>query len=190
MDAIKEKIRSEGIVISEKIISVDSFLNHQIDAGLMEAIGLEFASLFADSGATKILTAEVSGIPPALAAGMKMSIPVVFARKSKPSTMGDDVFRASVRSATSEKLLEIIVKKAYLRPEDRVLLIDDFISEGHATKALCDIVLSAGATIVGIGTVIEKSFLHGRDRFKDSANAPIHALVKIRRMGPDGVEFE
>ena len=190
MDVLKEKIMREGIVISEKIIIVNSFLNHQIDAGLMEEIGLEFASLFSDSGATKILTAEVSGIPPALATGMKMSIPVVFARKSKPSTMGDDVYRASVHSATSDKQLEIIVKKDYLRPDDKVLLIDDFISEGHATKALCDIVSSAGATIVGIGTVIEKSFLHGRDRFKDAADAPIHALVKIRRMGPDGVEFE
>ncbi len=190
MDVLKEKIMREGIVISEKIIIVNSFLNHQIDAGLMEDIGLEFASLFSDSGATKILTAEVSGIPPALATGMKMSIPVVFARKSKPSTMGDDVYRASVHSATSDKQLEIIVKKDYLRPDDKVLLIDDFISEGHATKALCDIVSSAGATIVGIGTVIEKSFLHGRDRFKDAADAPIHALVKIRRMGPDGVEFE
>ena len=103
MDVLKEKIMREGIVISEKIIIVNSFLNHQIDAGLMEDIGLEFASLFSDSGATKILTAEVSGIPPALATGMKMSIPVVFARKSKPSTMGDDVYRASVHSATSDK---------------------------------------------------------------------------------------
>jgi xanthine phosphoribosyltransferase len=190
VESLKEKIASEGVVLSEKIIIVNSFLNHQIDAGLMEEIGSQFASLFSGSGATKILTAEVSGIPPALATGMKMSIPVVFARKSKPSTMGDEVYRASVTSATSEKRLEILVKKEYLSPSDKVLLIDDFISEGYATKALCDIVASAGATIVGIGTVIEKSFLHGRDRFKDEVDAPIHALVKILKMGPEGIEFE
>lgn len=190
MELLKEKILSEGVVLSEKIIIVNSFLNHQIDAGLMEAIGTEFARIFADAGATKILTAEVSGIPPALATGMKLSVPVIYARKTRPSTLGGDVLRARVRSATTDTEYEIVVKRDYLSPDDRVLLIDDFISEGYATSALCDIVRSAGARIVGVGTVIEKAFLGGRSRFEEGLDAPVHALVRITHMGEDGITFD
>ena len=190
MELLKEKILSEGVVLSEKIIIVNSFLNHQIDAGLMEAIGTEFARIFADAGATKILTAEVSGIPPALATGMKLSVPVIYARNTRPSTMGGDVLRARVRSATTDTEYEIVVKRDYLSTDDRVLLIDDFISEGYATSALCDIVRSAGARIVGVGTVIEKAFLGGRSRFEEGLDAPVHALVRIMHMGEDGITFD
>lgn len=189
MESLKRKILNEATVLSEKIIVVNSFLNHQIDSKMMDEIGDAFSELFKDMKATKILTAEASGIPPALATGMKLSIPIIYARKTKPLTMGNDVYKGIARSATTERTLEIMVQKAYLTSKDRVLIIDDFISEGYATKAMCDIVDQAGATLVGIGTVIEKTFLHGRKRF-ERPGVPIFSLVRIKSMDKDRIELE
>ncbi|MHC1605216.1 MAG: xanthine phosphoribosyltransferase [Candidatus Methanofastidiosia archaeon] len=180
-EELKERIAKEGIVLSDKIIAVNSFINHQIDCVLMDKIGNEFAVFFKDKCATKVLTAEASGIPPALATGMKLSIPVIYARKTKPKTMGKNVYKAIAISATTGKSAEIVVKKEFLNKSDKILIIDDFISEGVTTLALCEIADAAGAKIVGFGAIIEKIFLKGREKF-EKEGIPIHSIIKIKSM--------
>jgi xanthine phosphoribosyltransferase len=190
MDSLKDAIRERGTVLSERILIVNSFLNHQIDTVLLDEIGHAFSDIFKDMSPTKVVTAEVSGIPPALVAGLHLGVPVIYARKTKPSTMGGNVYRGIARSATTEQVRELIVSRSFLSPSDRVVIIDDFIAWGHTTKALCDIIDSSGATLVGIGAVIEKVFLGGRSLF-EREGVPIHSLVRISSMCPDGtIEFE
>lgn len=161
MKQLQEKILAEGKVLSESVLKVDSFLNHQIDPALMQAIGEEFASRFADEGVTKILTIESSGIAPAVMAGLVLGVPVVFARKRKSLTLVDELYTASVHSFTKNETNDISVSKAFISSEDVVLVMDDFLANGQAALGLVDIVEQANAALSGIGIVIEKGFQTG-----------------------------
>lgn len=188
MNSLVERIRKDGKYLGKGILKVDSFMNHQIDPMLMQEVGEEFARLFGKSKPTRILTAETSGIAPALAAGMALKVPVVFARKHQPVTMASDPYRESTQSHTHGKDVELIVSSEYLRPDDRILIIDDFLATAKTTVALVNLVKSSGATLVGIGAVIEKQFQGGRETLK-FAGVPIESLAIIERLEDDRIVF-
>ncbi|CAH2716683.1 Xanthine phosphoribosyltransferase [Neobacillus rhizosphaerae] len=161
MNFLEKRIKKDGKVLSEHVLKVDSFLNHQIDPNLMLEIGKEFAERFANDGVTKIVTIESSGIAPAVMAGLFLKVPVVFARKRKSLTLNGDLLTASVHSFTKNETNEISISKKYVNKEDRVLIIDDFLANGQAALGLVEIVQQSGAKVKGIGIVIEKSFQQG-----------------------------
>lgn len=162
MDILKDKIRSEGIVLSEHVLKVDAFLNHQIDPQLMQQVGHAFAMRFRDQGITKIVTIEASGIAPAVMAGLELGVPVIFARKYQSLTLKDNLYISKVFSFTKQTESTIAISAKHLNAHDHVLVIDDFLANGHAAKALIDLIGQAGASIAGLGIVIEKSFQDGR----------------------------
>jgi len=181
MEELKERIRREGHAIGDDLLKVDSFLNHQIDGQLMSKIGKAFADRFKDKGITKILTAEASGIPPALVTGIELGVPVIYARKTKPDTMRDRTYSREVMSATKGEISDIVVSAEYIGPDDRILIIDDFIASGATILALASIVREAGASLVGVGTVIEKAFLHGRERLW-TQEIPLESLAIVESL--------
>ncbi len=178
MKALKDRILRDGKHLGNGILKVDGFMNHQIDPVLMKEVGEEFATRFAKTGATRILTAETSGIAPALSAGMAMSIPVVFARKHKPKTMGGEPLRQTAPSHTHGGEVELLVSNEYLKASDKVLIIDDFLSTARTINALVKMVADSGAELVGIGAVIEKSFQGGRDAI-GKIDVPVVSLAVI-----------
>lgn len=188
MKALEDKILAEGKNLGQGILKVDSFVNHQVDPVLTMECGQEFARLFADVRATKVLTCEISGIAPALAAGFALGIPVVYARKSKPITMPDTVFLTTAPSHTKKRDVEIMASPEYLQAGERVLIIDDFLASGQTIMALARIAKAAGAEIVGIGALIEKSFEGGRDALS-VLNVPIHSLANIADMSDGKIVF-
>ncbi len=161
MELLKEKILKDGIVKEGNILKVDSFLNHQMDIGLFCEIGKEFKKRFADAEITKILTIEASGIGIACVAAMYFDVPVVFAKKSKTKNIAGDVYKTQVKSFTHGKVYDVIVSKDFLKPEDKVLVIDDFLASGCALIGLIDLIKESGATLQGAGIVIEKGFQIG-----------------------------
>jgi len=188
MLALEQRILDEGRNLGQGILKVDSFVNHQVDPELMLACGREFARLFADSGATKILTCEISGIAPALMTGLALRIPVVYARKTKPVTMPDMVFLTTAPSHTKKRDVEIMASPEYLQAGERVLIVDDFLATGQTILALARIARAAGAAIVGVGALIEKSFEGGREVLS-SLGVPIHALAIIDDMRDGRILF-
>ena len=188
MQALKERIQKYGKNLGHGILKVDSFINHQVDPELMDGCGKEFARLFADIGATKILTAEISGIAPALMTGLYMKLPVVYARKNKPITMPDEVYLTLAPSHTKGRLVELIVSPEYLAGGERVLIIDDFLASGATIAGLVRLAEAAGAHVVGIGTLIEKTFEGGRDLLTP-LGIPIESLVCITAMDDGKIEF-
>ncbi|MEN2466107.1 xanthine phosphoribosyltransferase [Ornithinibacillus sp. FSL M8-0202] len=167
MNLLKQAIIEKGKALSDEVLKVDAFLNHQIDPFLMEQIGKEFAERFQGEGITKILTIESSGIAPAVMAGLQLHVPVVFARKRKSLTLVDNLLIAKVHSFTKGETNEISVSKDYLLDEDVVLVLDDFLANGQAALGLVDIVKQAGSTLAGIGSVIEKGFQPGGDMLRE-----------------------
>lgn len=161
MELLKEKIRRDGIVKEGNILKVDSFLNHQMDINLFCEIGKEFKKRFADTEITKILTIEASGIGIACIAAMQFDVPVVFAKKSKTKNIAGDVYKTQVESFTHGRVYDVIVSKDFLKPEDKVLVIDDFLASGCALIGLIDLIKESGATLQGAGIVIEKGFQVG-----------------------------
>ena len=157
MEALHKKIREEGIVLSDQVLKVDAFLNHQIDPQLMKEIGDEFARLFKDSGITKIVTIEASGIAPAVMTGLNLGVPVIFARKHQSLTLTENLLSATVYSFTKQRSYDVCVSKDFLAPGDQVLFIDDFLANGNAAKGIMDLVKQAGAELVGMGFIIEKA---------------------------------
>jgi xanthine phosphoribosyltransferase len=188
MQALRERILSEGKNLGNGILKVDSFINHQVDPCLMDECGREFARLFSDINATKILTAEISGIAPALMTGVHLQLPVVYARKMKPITMPDQVYLTLAPSHTKGRLTELIISPEYLAGGERVLLIDDFLASGATIAGLVRLAQAAGARVVGIGTLIEKSFEGGRELLIP-LGIPIHSLVCITAMEGDNIQF-
>ena len=172
MNELKERIARDGRNLGGGILKVDSFINHQVDPGLMDACGREFAARFAKVGATKILTAEISGIAPALMTARHLNLPVVYARKTKPITMPDQVFLTLAPSHTKGRMVELIVSPEYLGHGEKILIIDDFLATGSTIHGLVRLAQTAGAAIVGIGALIEKSFEGGRAALKE-LNVPI-----------------
>jgi xanthine phosphoribosyltransferase len=188
MEALKQRILLDGKNLGNGILKVDNFINHQVDAELMDACGKEFARLFADSGATRILTAEISGIAPALMAARHLKLPVVYARKSKPITMPDTVYLTVAPSHTKGRMVELIVSPEYLARGERVIIIDDFLASGATILGLVRLAQAAGSEVVGIGALIEKTFEGGRAALSSVA-VPIHSLAMIAAMDETGIHF-
>ncbi|RME08656.1 MAG: xanthine phosphoribosyltransferase [Anaerolineae bacterium] len=188
MQALKDRIRRDGRNLGNGILKVDGFINHQVDPVLMYEAGREFARLFAHVSATKILTAEISGIAPAVTTGIHMNLPVVYARKHKPVTMPDQVLLTLAPSHTKGRMVELIVSPEYLANGERVLIIDDFLASGATILGLVRLAEAAGARIVGIGALIEKTFEEGRKRL-EPLGVPIHSLVAIQSMEGDQIIF-
>ena len=180
MNVLCERILAEGKHLGNGVLKVDSFMNHQVDPSLMKYVGEEVARRFVATKPTRILTAETSGIAPALAAGMCLNLPVVFARKHQPITMAPEPYRESSTSPTHGKQVELIVSTEYLRPGDRVLIVDDFLSSGQTILALHRLIVQSQAIPVGVACVIEKAFKKGRDELKE-LNVPIESIAIIER---------
>ena len=189
MDLLRQRILAEGEVLPGGILKVDGFVNHQVDPALMDACGREFARRFADVGATKIFTAEISGIAPALMTGLHMGLPVVYARKRKPVTMPDQVFLTLAPSHTKGRMVELIVSPEYLGRGERVLIIDDFLASGATILGLARLAQTAGAEVVGIGTLIEKSFERGRETLA-RLGVPVESLAIIQSMEDGTIHLE
>ena len=183
-----ERIRRDGKNLGNGILKVDGFVNHQVDPMLMDACGRELASRFVNVGATKVLTAEISGIAPALTTALHLGLPVVYARKTKPITMPDQVFLTTAPSHTKGRMVELIVSPEYLANGERILIIDDFLASGATIWGLVRLAQTAGATIVGIGALIEKIFEGGRDLLKP-IGVPIESLAVIRSLDGDKIIF-
>lgn len=188
MKLLKDKIRNEGTVLSENVLKVDTFLNHQIDPPLMQAIGEEFAERFRDAGITKVLSIESSGIAPAVMAGLVLGVPVIFARKQKSLTLIDHLYTASVYSYTKNETNDISVSKDFVTSEDTVLLIDDFLANGQAALGLIDIARQAGAKLAGVGIVIEKGFQQGGSIIRDKG-IRVESLAIVSSLANGKVEF-
>jgi xanthine phosphoribosyltransferase len=189
MDALKERVLREGKNLGNGILKVDGFINHQVDPLLMDTCGREFARRFRSVGATKVLTAEISGIAPALTTGFHLGVPIVYARKQKPLTMPDQVYLTLSPSHTKGNIVELIVSPEYLAGGERILIIDDFLASGATIWGLVRLAHAAGATIVGVGALIEKTFEGGRQALS-SLGVPVESLVRICSMEGDQMLFE
>ncbi|UGB29204.1 xanthine phosphoribosyltransferase [Metabacillus sp. B2-18] len=188
MELLRRKIENEGIVLSDGVLKVDSFLNHQIDPELMKEIGLEFAERFKNEGITKIVTIESSGIPPAVMAALELGVKVIFARKKMSLTLTDNLLVSTVYSFTKQEENTISVSHQFLDKTDNVLIIDDFLANGEAAKGLIDIVKQSGASVIGFGIVIEKSFQKGAAELKELGYR-VESLAKIASLVDGKVNF-
>ncbi|WP_042224415.1 xanthine phosphoribosyltransferase [Oceanobacillus manasiensis] len=188
MKSLESTILNEGKVLSETVLKVDSFLNHQIDPKLMKEMGEEFAARFADAGVTKILTLESSGIAPSVMAGLTMGVPVVFARKRKSLTLLNNLYSAEVHSFTKKETNEISISSDYIKRDDVVLVIDDFLANGQAVLGLMDIIEQSGAALAGVGIVIEKGFQDGGKMVRDK-NIRVESLAIIDSLADGKVTF-
>lgn len=181
MQALKDKILSEGQVIGDDILKVDGFLNHQIDTKFLEEIGCEFKKRFEGCKVDKILTVEASGIAVACETAKQFgSVPVVFAKKAKPNTIVEGCYSAEARSFTKGTVANLRVVKRFVSEGEKLLILDDFLASGEAAVALIRIAEKAGAEVVGFGAVIDKTFQGGRKRIQDMG-VRVEALASIER---------
>lgn len=185
---LEERIRKDGEVLDGDVLKINSFLNHQVDPQLMMEVGKEFQRLFKDSGVTKVLTCEASGIAPGVMTAYCLNVPMVFARKKKPSTLNDAVYWADVFSYTKKVNNKICVEEKFLDPNDKILIIDDFIAHGEAVKGMINIAQQAGCDIVGVGAVVAKDFQGGTDWIKDHG-LHLEALANIASFEDGQVHF-
>jgi xanthine phosphoribosyltransferase len=191
MQALKQRILAEGRNLGGGILKIDSLLNHQLDSGLLQEMGRELGRRFAGAAIDRILTAEISGIAPALMTGLALGVPVVFARKRKPITMSGRVFVETAPSHTKGGEVSLIVSAEFLRAGERVLIVDDFLATGETLLALARLVESAGASMAGAGVVVEKTFEGGRERLRQGGHAGvrIEALAVISSMDEGEIVF-
>ena len=185
---LQQRIQREGKNLGNGILKVDGFINHQVDPVLRDACGKELAERFKDLGATKVLTAEISGIAPAVTTAYHLNLPLVYARKHKPITMPDQVFLTLSPSHTKGRMVELIVSPEYLGHGERVLIIDDFLATGATILGLVRLAQTAGSSVVGIGALIEKTFEGGREALA-TLGVPIHSLVQITSMEGEQINF-
>lgn len=188
MKVLQEKILNEGKVLSGDVLKVDAFLNHQIDPVLMQEIGKEFAKRFKEENITKIVTIESSGIAPAVMAALELGVKVIFARKRKSLTLQDNMYVASVYSFTKQETNEISLSRNHIDESDRVLIIDDFLANGQAALGLMSLVEQAGASIAGIGIVIEKAFQDGGKKLREQG-IRVESLAEIASLDNGTVTF-
>ncbi|MGN7762311.1 xanthine phosphoribosyltransferase [Paenibacillus sp. 22594] len=188
MKILEERIRQEGLILSDTVLKVDSFLNHQVDTQLVLRIGEEFGRIFGDQPVTKVLTVEASGIQFAMATGIALGVPFVYAKKNKVVTQSAEVYSAPVHSFTRHEDYRISISQKYLGPDDKVLIVDDFLATGAALVGLADIVNESGAELLGVGCVIEKSFQEGRSLLEERG-ITVHSLARISSMSPGEIHF-
>ena len=189
MELLKQRIQKDGRALDEHVLLVDSFLNHQVDVQLMKAVGDEFALRFADAGITRVATIESSGIAPAAMTALAMDLPLVILKKSVSSILKDGILQTEVFSFTKNAPYQLTLKKRFVQPGDRVLLIDDFLANGEAAFGGIRLLEQAGARVAGVGAVIAKAFQPGMRRLRE-AGYRVEALAAIRRMAEGVVEFE
>ena len=189
MELLKQKILEEGRALSEHVLLVDSFLNHQVDVKLMKAIGEEFARRFADTGATRVVTIESSGIAPATMTAQAMDLPMVIMKKSVSSILKDGIIQREVFSFTKNAPYLLTLKTDFVHPGDKVILIDDFMANGEAAFGGIALIEQAGAQVVGVGTVIAKAFQPGMKKLRD-AGYRVEALAPVKYMAEGVIEFE
>ena len=189
MELLKERIRKDGKIRGADVLKVDRFLNHQMDVKLFAEMGKEFKRRFAGSEINKILTIEASGIGIACVVAQEFDCPVIFAKKSQTKNIDGAVYTSKVESFTHGRVYDIIVSKEFLGPEDKVLIIDDFLANGAALQGLIKLVKDAGAEVVGAGIAIEKAFQPGGDMLRDQG-VRIESLARVKSMSEEhGVEF-
>jgi xanthine phosphoribosyltransferase len=189
MRLLEDRIRKDGVVKGNDVLKVDKFLNHQMDVELFTEIGKEFQRLFEGEKITKILTIEASGIGIACVAAQCFGVPVLFAKKNKTKNIAGDVYTSKVESFTHGRVYDIIVSREFLRPEDRVLLIDDFLANGAALMGLITLVREAGATLIVAGICIEKAFQPGGQRIREMG-VRVESLARVKSMSEEnGIEF-
>ena len=189
MELLKKKILEEGRALNEHVLLVDSFLNHQVDAALMQAVGQEFAARFADAGVTRIVTIESSGIAPAAMTALAMGLPMVIMKKSMSSILQEDILQTEVFSFTKNAPYQLTLKPQFIQPGDRVLLIDDFLANGEAALGASSLLERAGAQVAGIGIVIAKTFQPGLKKLQE-AGYRVEILAPVKRMAENLIEFD
>lgn len=181
MEALDQRIRSEATCLGDGIVKVDSFINHRIDTVLMTEIGESLARQLVEAGATsinKVVTAETSGIAPALTTAQALGVPMVFARKQRPVTLIGDCYQSTAQSHTKGEPATLYISSEYLSALDRVVIVDDFLGTGETTEAMLDLVEQSGATLSGVGYVFEKVYEHGRQRLQ-CLEVPVVALARL-----------
>ena len=189
MQLLEERIRRDGVVRDGDVLKVDSFLNHQMDVVFFSELAKEFERLYHDCGVNKILTIEASGIGIACITAQTFGCPLVFAKKNKTLNIAGDVWTSKVRSYTHGRVYDIIVSKDFLGPNDRVLVIDDFLANGAALDGLITLIESAGATVVGAGIAVEKAFQPGGARIR-ARGYRVESLARVQSMDPEaGIVF-
>ena len=181
MKKLEERIRQDGTIRGTEVLKVDRFLNHQMDIDLINDIGREFYRIFQNENVTKILTIEASGIGIACLTAQFFHVPVIFAKKNKTKNIAGDVYTSKVASFTHGRVYDIIVSKEFLGPEDRVLLIDDFLANGSALQGLINLVRDSGATLIGAGICVEKAFQPGGDLIR-SMGVRVESLARVKSM--------
>ena len=188
MQLLEDRIRKDGKVIGTDILKVDMFLNHQIDVGLIDEIAKEFFKLFKDCGVTRILTVEASGIGIAVLTAKYFNVPLVFAKKASHKNVGSDLYTAECYSFTHGKSYTMSVSKKYLPKGEKILIIDDFLADGNAVKALMKLVNDSGSETVGVGIAIEKGFQHGGKALRESG-VNLQSLAIVESMNENSITF-
>lgn len=188
MELLKQRILEEGRVAGEEILKVDSFLNHQIDAKLFREMGVEFRNKFPSKKITKLLTIEASGIAIATVAALEFDVPVVFAKKTQSRNLDESIYSSKVHSFTKNITYDVMISKRYLSEDDHVLIIDDFLANGKAVEGLLDIVKQAGATVEGVGIVIEKGFQSGGEKLRNQG-IHVESLAIVDRFVDGNIRF-
>lgn len=189
MSYLQEKIIKDGIVLNNSVLKVDSFLNHQIDPTVMKEISNEFIEYFKEKEITKIMTIEASGIAPAIRVASHLDVPMLFAKKTEPSTLSnEDQFATNVHSFTKDKTSRVLVSKQYLSPDDKVLIIDDFLANGEAALGLINLVEQAEAEVVGVGICVEKSFQPGRAKLEEKG-VDIFSICRVASLENNEIAF-
>ena len=188
MKVLEDRILKDGVVKEGSVLKVDSFLNHQMDMSLMEEMGYEWKRLYEGVEITKVLTIEASGIAMACFAGKALNVPVLFAKKNQTKNIAADVYSTQVTSYTHGRVYDVIVSKQFLHPEDKVLIIDDFLANGAALKGLIELVRQAGAEVVGCGIAIEKAYQPGGDIIR-GMGVRVESLARIASMDENGITF-
>ena len=189
MKVLRDRIMQDGRCLEGGILKVDRFINHQMDPYLMKQIAIEFIRRFADEDINKIVTVEASGIAPAIMLGYLMELPVVFAKKKKPSTMGE-FYESTVHSFTKQREYPLTVSRDYLTSNDRVLFVDDFLAYGNAGLGIIDLCRQAGAEIVGMGFIIEKEFQQGRKVLQEAGIQRIESLAIIESLENNQIKLK
>lgn len=188
MELLKNRIIEKGIALGNNVLKVDSFLNHQVDPDLMNEIGSEFYNYFKNNGVTKIFTIESSGIAPAIMTSYKFKVPMVILKKQTSKILKDDFYQTEVKSFTKNSIYNLTLSKKYISPDDKILIIDDFLANGEAAKGAIKLIENAGAEVAGIGIVIEKSFQPGRKTL-DDLDYDVYSLARIKSLENDKIEF-
>lgn len=186
MKLLCDKIKKEGIALSDVILKVDGFVNHQVDPVIMQEIGREFAEYYKDKGITKVFTIESSGIAPSVFTALELGVPMVILKKQTSKILNGDVYQTQVTSFTKGTSYELTLAKKFINEQDNILIVDDFLANGEAAMGAVRLIKEAGASIAGIGILIEKSFQKGRSRLEAEGLA-VNSLARISRMSAGNI---